>query len=208
VLELAHALASEPLDPARAGPPMAPVGAYHQDPLAQELIFARFLMFMPAAEGGARATLTPTAVAWCEARGVPRGAEGWPDPTDEQLEAARSAVGQAGWSQALCGYVVPWLNSAEPPKLTSLETVIAPPPAHAVRDPAPEPARDSFSQSILDVTAEARALKRLDAAAAEAELLIAKGKTRKLDAKEADQVLELLATARKAAAPFLGDPAQ
>lgn len=154
---------------------------YALDPLAQQLVYERLVMFMPQA-GANAASLTPTAQCWLDQVGVERDGEGLPVISDEALLYRQGEVGvMPGGGR----YATSWLNpdpepSAERsarPRASGSDTTRGccfsqmdephvpgcraadEASAHAMRGDG-SPPRDAFMQGILAVTAEQAATDR------------------------------------------------
>lgn len=192
LLELAHKIAVEG-DASDALPSCAIDPSYRNDPMSNQLVFDRLIMFRMVGPKTA-AALTPTARTWLEAREAEYRAEGETllvdhadhSPADllfGQILKARLAL--HGSADTEVTYLTPWLTVQDAP-------------AHAVRD--------EFMTQVLEVTAEAKAeaaaktaepldqatLTRLMAAAREVRALVATGETRRLKPAETKPALALL----------------
>lgn len=195
ILELAHKIARE-AQPGEA-PPSAQVDAsYRLDPIPNQLVHARMIMFRIQGAFTAVA-LTPTAQAWLDSRDIARDAAGQPEISDEALSYIQAADGR----EPRGGYITPWLTLKPP--LAAGEA------AHGVRDEASAPRRDKWMQDVLDTATDddgddlvvpalvhapiaRETLTRLMAAAREARILVEKGQGRRLKPDEVRPALALL----------------
>lgn len=217
LVEVAHKIGAGTIE-ARSGAPAAEVlHDFSSDPACSALIIDhRVLAFTPGPRGDLVVSLTDTGRAWFNDQGYPAGPRG-PGITDGDLYDAHVAVyGQdiegVAYGQDMEGvaYATDWLLDREPePERVNLH---AGEPLIARMAPAPTAAeaptfQSSIGRAAIRVSAEARVLQRMQSALTEAERLITKAKSKKLDGAEADQVLALIHGAYDAATPLLTEAA-
>ncbi len=194
LLELAHKIATEG-DPGEALPSCLVDASYRDDPMSNQLVFDRLIMFRMTGRSNTAAALTPTARSWLEAReaeycaeradqGLDQGETSTTDLLFGQILQARLALHDCADTEV--AYLTPWLTVQDAP-------------AHAVRD--------EFMTQVLEVAAEAKAedpvaavmptidpstLTRLMAAAREVRALVETAQTRKLKPAECKPAMALI----------------
>lgn len=141
------------------------------------------------------AALSKRSLDWLAAKDAVHIDNGRPVASDADLAAAQALLGFKPEDGGL--YSTYWLNgAAATAPAAAQEAAIKPETPQVLEEP---PRRDTFMQQVMEVASEDRALVRLAAALREARVAISSATSRKLTAKEADQLLSLIDAALDAA---------
>lgn len=195
LVEVAHRIMIDGVErgPGTWGVPI--LASYYRDARGSQLVQAhRMIAFMPMGER----TLCALAKAGRDYLSETFNIGFHPDgkPTDFSLGPFQAQL----LGEAQADYSTPWLN---PPAEAPAAEAVSPPPPAAPPPRAEAPPRDTFSEQMVQLSRETRAMEAMAAALRHAETTLMSAGQRPLKTEVRDAAIALIQSALEAARPFL-----